>query len=534
MIQGTGESFGADLECGPHFGYLVVRESALENAVIENLRTAPEFRYLPGFAGRWSISVEQANALHQLGETSTDPETYQAQRDAVAKVMNWMQSNPNKDFEKAFSLGAGKIGLSSDAFYGAFSNSPLTSRAAMQQAAIRRQIPFLPLSLRWPHGIPDSERPLVQQIAVQQIVQWMKENPGKPLEAANFGTGPGKVGMGQDQLYATGHFREGAGRHGLRYFDSMAAALSAVKIAAHSEGLAFNLLDFNWRGGIPPEIRAQIQQEAAQKALDWLKKNPKKKLGKSTFGTADGEVGITQDQFYGTSEYRLGRSKHGSRYFDSMETALLQVKQLAMKQNYPFQLRDYVFEGGIPASIRPEIQSEAVAAVLDWLEAHPGEKAVDSNFGRGKIPVTPAQLYGQGDYGPGGVSEPSRYFSDRESAVLAIKAAAELRNIPFRVIDLNWRGGFPASLRPAVEKEVLAAVVDWVRANEGKPLNRPVFGAGPGQLNLDDTRLFATGRYRPGQPDRESRYFDDRKSAQSAMVQAVKAAGLRVPPNFEK
>jgi len=525
----------ADADCGDYFQYLVVRESSLENAVVENLRLAPSFRYLPGFAGQWSLSLEQAKYLHEMAQTSKEPDSYGVQRDVIDKVMDWIQANPTADFDKAFGVGPGKIGLNREQLDNAFFNSPMTVRMALQQEAIRRKVPFSPLAFRRPGGIPDDERAMVRRMAAQQVVEWIKANPGKPLELKNFGQGPGKVGLSQDQLYATGHYRSEGVRHASRYFDSMADALVTVKKIANAEGIAFNLIDFNWRGGIPAEILPMVQQEASQRAVDWLRNNPGKRLSKWTYGVAPGQVGIGQDQMNGTGEYRPTKSRHASRYFDSMELALLNVKKLAVEQKVPFRLIDYDFESGITDIVRPEIQKEAVDYIVDWLKNHPGEKLVDSNFGSkgsDKIAITSNRFYGQGDYGPGNPLEASHIFPNRVAAVLAIQAAAAERNVPFRVIDLNWVGGFPPSLRPSVEKEVLGAIVDWVRHNEGKKLVRSSFGNAPDKINLDETRVFGTASYRPGSPDRESRFFDDRKTAKAAIVRALQNTGLHVPPNF--
>jgi hypothetical protein len=184
-----------------------------------------------------------------------------------------------------------------------------------------------------------------------------------------------------------------------------------------------------------------------------------------------GKIPVKQSRFYGNDDYGPGGTQHERRVFDGMKEALLAVKARSVHRGIFFPLSKVEnWPGGITPTLRRVFQEEAVEYAIQWLEKNPGQPLIRSLFGHnGPIPILSARVWASGDYRLGGVREEKRIFDSRETFLLAVKAEAVRRGIPYYLYKEKLAATPSSAYREITADETRNLVLEWIARNGRMP-----------------------------------------------------------------
>ncbi len=338
---------------------------------------------------------------------------------------------------------------------------------------------------------------------------------------------PGQTQVSPAPFYGTGNYRPGESKWNARIFDSRIDALKAIKAAARAEGLVAHFLDFQWKGGLPAELRPEAQREALEIISTWMQANNRKTFDKNDFGHGPDKIRLDEQQIFAYGSYSQGRPHYENRIFDSRTQFLIELKRRLQDANFPIELVDFHWPKGFSEEVRREIQMEAAERVVKWIVEHDGAvpRSYELGLGPGQVNLYGPRLFGLNLYSPGQSLAELRIYDSRADGVKAIIEAARKKNIVLRLSDFDWRNP-PPEILLEIQQEVIDKIVDWIEKNGRAPSGKDF--AEDSELGSSQARIFGSGHYRDGERHAELRLFDSKEDAVAAIIATAKERGIRV------
>jgi hypothetical protein len=211
-----------------------------------------------------------------------------------------------------------------------------------------------------------------------------------------------------------------------------------------------------------PLDRYALQRESVDKVLDWVQLHGRLPNGPD-FDKSVLETGLPL------------RRLLFSKSFKNVAEAWMAIKMRGVERGIKIDLLDVVVRS-YTAGFRDQLKQEVVERVVDWLVTHPRQRIKPAlDFGRGpdKINFSMAKMIATDEYGEGKSMHHLRVFDNLEEAWLAVRARAQERGVPFRLIDIRATDKMMSSVsdewKHILQEETLQEISDWIKLNKKIP-----------------------------------------------------------------